>query len=52
MGSYYLEKESKEWGGNIDVTGFVQERDIIHLCISSSATVSEVANQYNTHFVK
>ena len=23
MGSYYLEKENKKWGGNINVTGYV-----------------------------
>ena len=34
---YYLQMESKEWEGrNIDVTGFVQQRDVIHLCVTSS----------------
>ena len=28
---YFIEKESKEWGGLIDLTGFVQDKDILHL---------------------
>ena len=39
---YYLQRESKEWGGCIDVTGYVEEKDVIHLCVSSSPAVSEV----------
>ena len=39
----------KEWGGNIDVTGYVQEKDVIHLCVSSSATVNEVTDSYTIH---
>ena len=46
MGNYYLQRESKEWGGCIDVTGSVQERDVIHLCVSSSAAASEVTLIY------
>lgn len=28
---YFIERESKEWGGLIDLTGFVQDKDILHL---------------------
>ena len=27
---YYIERESKEWGGVIDLTGFVQDKEILH----------------------
>jgi len=37
-GDYYLQKESKEWGGLIDVTGYVQDKEIVHLCCSSLPT--------------
>ena len=42
MDDYYLQRESKEWEGCINVTDYVQERDVILLCVSSSAVVSEV----------
>lgn len=38
---YYLQRESKEWGGLIDVTGYIQDKEIIHLCCASLLTVSE-----------
>ena len=37
---YYLQMESNEWDGrNIDVTGFVQQRNVIHLCTGTSEKV-------------
>ena len=39
---YYLQKESKEWGGLKDVTGCIQDKEMIHLCCAISSTVSEV----------
>ena len=47
----YLQRESKEWEGNMDVTGYVQEKDVIHLCVSSSATVSEVTDSYTIYCI-
>jgi len=40
--TYHLERESKEWKRRIDVSGYVQERELIYLCLSSKRTVSEV----------
>lgn len=39
---YYLQQETKEWRGLIDVTGYIQDKEIVHLCCSSLSTVSEV----------
>ena len=33
---YYIERESKEWGGLIDLTGFVQDKEILHLNYSEA----------------
>ena len=51
MDNYFLQRECKEWGGNIDVTGYVQEKDVIHLCVSSSATVNEVTDSYTIYCI-
>jgi len=33
---YYIERESKEWGGLIDLTGIVQDKEILHLNYSEA----------------
>ena len=41
--SYHLERESTEWNRLIDVSGYVQEKEVVHLCLSSTkSTVGEV----------
>lgn len=39
---YFIERESQEWGGLIDLTGLVQDRDILHLKWSESPLKSKV----------
>ena len=33
--TYFLQRESKEWGGLIDLTGYVEDRGTVHLCLSA-----------------
>ena len=41
--SYHLERESTEWNRLIDVSSYVQEKEVVHLCLSSTkSTVGEV----------
>ena len=42
MVDYYLQRESKEWGGCIDVTGYVQERDVIVKFICESQVLLQL----------
>ena len=42
MVDYYLQRESKEWGGCIDVTGYVQERDVIIKFICESQVLLQL----------
>jgi len=34
---YFLQQESSEWGGLIDITGFVKDKETIKLCYSSNS---------------
>lgn len=34
---YFLQKESSEWGGLIDITGFVEDKEVVYLCHSRTA---------------
>jgi len=38
---YFLQRESSDWGGMIDITGFVMDKEVVHLCCSKTAS-SEV----------
>ena len=40
--SYFLQTESPEWGGMVDVTGCVEDRAIVHLCYESAEPVSTI----------
>ena len=43
---YFLQKESKEWGGQlIDITGFVRDKEVVHLCCGSKSN-AEVRNAW------
>ena len=33
-GDYFLQQESSEWGGLIDLSGFVKDRTTVYLCCS------------------
>ena len=37
--SYFLQRESAEWGGLIDLSGLVEDRSTVHLCYTTSASV-------------
>ena len=37
---YFLQQESSEWGGLIDITGFIEDKEVVHLCHSSHGTAS------------
>ena len=44
---YFLQQESSEWGGQlIDITGFVRDKAVVHLCCGSKAN-AEVRNACN-----
>ena len=34
---FFLQKQSSEWGGLIDITGFVEDKEVVHLCHSRTA---------------
>ena len=40
--SYFLQTESTEWGGMIDVTGFVEDHATVHLCYESTDSVNTI----------
>ena len=40
--SYFLQTESTEWGGMINVTGFVEDRATVHLCYESTDWVNTI----------
>lgn len=29
---YFLQQESSEWGGLINITGFIEDKKVVHLC--------------------
>ena len=44
--SYFLQQESAEWGGLIDLSGYVEDRTTVHFC--SAQTKAEVGSySYN-----
>ncbi len=41
--SFFLQQESVEWGGLIDISGYVEDRTTVHLCSTPQANVEVIA---------